>query len=81
MDKFKLFISEYGTTDLAKDMGLEPSVVSNWRTRGVPVNKCAAIERISKGSVMRWDLRPDDWHEIWPELRKRKDAPKEATHD
>ena len=20
------------------------------------------------GAVMRWDLRPDDWHSIWPEL-------------
>lgn len=35
----------------------------------------AALERESKGAVMRWDLRPDDWHLIWPELRKRKDAP------
>lgn len=33
------------------------------------------IEQASKERVMRWDLRPDDWHRIWPELRKRKDAP------
>lgn len=33
------------------------------------------IELASKGEVMRWDLRPDDWHRIWPELRRRKDAP------
>lgn len=24
---------------------------------------------------MRWDLRPTDWHKIWPELRERPDAP------
>ncbi len=35
----------------------------------------ASVERATKGEVMRWDLRPDDWHQIWPELRKRKDAP------
>lgn len=34
------------------------------------------IEEATDGAVMRWDLRPDDWHRIWPELRKRKDAPK-----
>lgn len=22
-----------------------------------------------------WDLRPDDWYVIWPELMKRKGAP------
>lgn len=26
------------------------------------------IERESKGAVTRRDLRPDDWHLIWPEL-------------
>lgn len=35
-----------------------------------PAN-CAAIERATKGAVMRWDLRPD-WADIWPELRARK---------
>lgn len=35
----------------------------------------SALERESKSAVMRWDLRPDDWHLIWPELVKRKDAP------
>ncbi len=29
---------------------------------------CVALERESAGSVTRRDLRPDDWHEIWPEL-------------
>jgi DNA-binding transcriptional regulator YdaS (Cro superfamily) len=27
-----------------------------------------AIERATGGSVKRQDLRPDDWHRIWPEL-------------
>lgn len=39
----------------------------------------AGLERESKGAVMRWDLRPDDWHLIWPELVKRKNAPATPT--
>jgi len=32
-----------------------------------PAN-CVAIERATGGAVTRRDLRPDDWHMIWPEL-------------
>ena len=32
-------------------------------------------ERLSGQKVMRWDLRPDDWWRIWPELRGRKGSP------
>ncbi|WP_064577196.1 transcriptional regulator [Cupriavidus gilardii] len=28
----------------------------------------ARIERESGGAVKRQVLRPDDWHEVWPEL-------------
>lgn len=31
-----------------------------------------AIERETKGVVTRKDLRPDDWHLIWPELIGKK---------
>lgn len=30
------------------------------------------IEIESEGVVTRKDLRPDDWHEIWPELAANK---------
>lgn len=33
------------------------------------------IERESNYMVMRWELRPDDWHLIWPELKYAKNAP------
>lgn len=36
---------------------------------------CVRIERATGGEVSRWDLRPDDWHLIWPELEARTDAP------
>ena len=35
----------------------------------------AAIELATEGKVRRWDLRPKDWHRIWPELINVKGAP------
>lgn len=44
--------------------------ISNWSSgsRPVPAHFCAAIETATQGLVTRQDLRPDDWHLIWPEL-------------
>lgn len=36
---------------------------------------CVAIERATAGAVTRRDLRPDDWHLIWPELIGKEGAP------
>jgi hypothetical protein len=36
----------------------------------VPVDKCAEVERVSRGIASRKILRPDDWHRIWPELNQ-----------
>jgi DNA-binding transcriptional regulator YdaS (Cro superfamily) len=50
--------------------------VEYWvRTGRVPVERCAAIERASDFTVRRWDLRPTDWHQIWPELIGVEGAP------
>jgi DNA-binding transcriptional regulator YdaS (Cro superfamily) len=59
-----------GVGELARLIGVGQSAVSNWRARGglVPVEHCAAIEVATAGAVTRRDLRPDDWHRIWPEL-------------
>ncbi len=40
----------------------------------------SAIERATAGAVTRRDLRPDDWHLIWPELAKPARKTKEAAH-
>lgn len=55
---------------LAKALQVSQPTVSDWCTgkKRVPVERCAAIERATNGAVTRKDLRPDDWHEIWPEL-------------
>ena len=36
---------------------------------------CVAIERATQAAVRRWDLRPDDWMRIWPELIGAPGAP------
>ena len=36
---------------------------------------CVAIEMATDRRVMRWDLRPEDWARIWPELVGSKGAP------
>ena len=57
-----------GIGKLAALIDQSPQVVSNWRTRGVPIPQCPEIERATGGMVTRRHLRPDDWHRIWPEL-------------
>lgn len=39
----------------------------------------AALDRASGGIVRRWDMRPDDWHLIWPELIGTEGAPEVKT--
>lgn len=36
---------------------------------------CVRLERASSLVVRRWDLRPDDWFLIWPELIGAEGAP------
>ena len=43
--------------------------------RGVPAERAADLERACDFAVRRWDLRPDDWHRIWPELIGADGAP------
>jgi DNA-binding transcriptional regulator YdaS (Cro superfamily) len=55
---------------VAQALGVTPPVVSDWVTgkKRIPLERCMAIERATLGEVTRKDIRPDDWHEIWPEL-------------
>lgn len=75
MDGLQKAIQVVGTqAELCRRLGVSAQVVSNWRRRGVPVERCVDIENATKGRVMRWDLR-DDWRHLWPELARRKNAP------
>ena len=55
---------------LAALLGVRQPTVSEWLRgeRPVPIERCVDIERVTDGAVTRRDLRPDDWHRIWPEL-------------
>jgi DNA-binding transcriptional regulator YdaS (Cro superfamily) len=61
---------ERSGADLARALGVPEPLVSQWKKnrRPVPIERCADIERTTGGLVTRKDLRPDDWHRIWPEL-------------
>lgn len=55
---------------IARAVGVTPPVVSDWATgkKGIPIERCVAIEVATGGEVTRRDLRPDDWQSMWPEL-------------
>lgn len=55
---------------IAKSASTHAPDVSRWAkgTRPVPIEKCVLIELATDGQVTRKDLRPSDWHLIWPEL-------------
>ena len=55
---------------LAAILKVRQPTVSEWSRgdRPVPVERCVEIEIATGGTVTRRDLRPNDWHRIWPEL-------------
>lgn len=57
-----------GRAVLAQMLRVQLAALGNWKIRGVPIERCVPIERATNGAVTRKHLRPDDWHEIWPEL-------------
>jgi DNA-binding transcriptional regulator YdaS (Cro superfamily) len=63
--------------DVANNAGLSAAFISQLAlgARPVPADRAAEIERACAFNVMRWDLRPDDWHRIWPELIGAEGAP------
>lgn len=71
-----------GKAALARMVGVKPPTVQQWAsgTRPVAVERCVAIEVATRGAVTRKDLRPKDWHLIWPELAGTDDVIK-ATDD
>ena len=61
---------------LSRAVGVQPPTLQQWikGTRPIPIQKCIAIERATDGLVTRKDLRPNDWHLIWPELAQKEDV-------
>lgn len=54
---------------LAEALGVSMSYLSQM-AGGAAINprRAVEIEQATAGSVTRRDLRPEDWHRIWPEL-------------
>lgn len=63
---------------MARLLNRKQAHIWNWLHRGdqVPVDVVPRIEEATNHQVRRWDLRPDDWHLIWPELVGAKGAPR-----
>lgn len=69
--KTYLSTSERGSqARLAKDLEVSPSYLSQMAGGDTSISpaRCVAIEHATSGAVTRQDLRPNDWHLIWPEL-------------
>ncbi|PRG29273.1 hypothetical protein C6T62_24300 [Burkholderia multivorans] len=67
---------------LARLLGKSQPLIFKWLNspNGLAPEHCAAIERVFPGAVTRRDLRPNDWHLIWPELAEpAQEGAKELT--
>lgn len=64
-------------TTLAEGLGIPVTYLSQMASgaRAITAERASAIERLTSRQLMRWDLRPDDWHLIWPELLGTPGAP------
>ncbi len=74
MNKFNEVIEMYGNvTQTAAALGTSVQAVCFWRDgkRKVSPKVCIKIHNITNGKISCKDLRPDDWHEIWPMLVKK----------
>lgn len=62
---------------LAVDLGVTPAFIGQLANgkRPCPAERAALLERASGYVVRRWDLRPNDWWLIWPELERVEGAP------
>lgn len=65
-----------GASALAEAIEVPPSFLSQMASGKASVNPTYAvkIEQVTNGRVTRKDLRPNDWHLIWPELKEGSDV-------
>lgn len=64
-------IKELGPTKVSRLLGVKPPSVVEWRTRGIPPERCVALERATRGQYSCERLRPDvSWVRVadsaWP---------------
>lgn len=85
MEKLQSWLGEKRgrATELAAALGVPASFVTKMAIgdRPIPIVHMARLEEITQGAVTRRDLRPDDWHLIWPELADSKpNQPQSPAH-
>lgn len=68
-----------GLYKLAALLGVSPQAVVNWRSRGIPIGKCAAVETFTRGAVTRAEMRPADYWLIWPDLKAPKKSKRQPA--
>lgn len=75
MPVFRGWIAEQGgLVRAAEVLGITKGLLWSWLERGqVPAGRCPELSR--QTGLGRWDLRPGDWEQIWPELRWQPGAP------
>lgn len=69
--KLKEYLTKIETASSLSQRLKVPNVsVSNWANgkRPIPIRWMPVIEKETNGLVTRKDMRPDDWHKLWPEL-------------
>lgn len=81
MDTLRIYLRSLPSDDereaFAKDCGTTLGHMRNavYGLKSLSPEVCAQAELKSAGAARRWDLRPDDWHRIWPELINSPGAP------
>jgi DNA-binding transcriptional regulator YdaS (Cro superfamily) len=61
-----------GTNATARALGIKPPSVSKWLRKGrAPAERCRDIEKLTKGKVTRYELRPDVFGAKVSTARKR----------
>jgi len=83
-DAISVAISLTGSpSKLARAVGVSAQAACFWRDgkRTISPDKCVAIEQATGGVVSRRDLRPNDWHLFWPELREPDDIARPDAGD
>lgn len=73
-----------GISALARRLGIKPPSVSGWieeGRNGIPDGRLIELgaEIEATVGIPRWQLRPNDWHLIWPELIGTEGAPPVPT--
>jgi DNA-binding transcriptional regulator YdaS (Cro superfamily) len=62
-----------GTSKVSRLCGVTAASVSQWRKKGIPEDRmiylAASLEQVTNGEITRKSLFPDNWQNIWVELR------------